>query len=143
MAKTFLPKERTSASILTSNTKTREVVLKPEIRQKVQDFFQRDDVSRMCPAQRDFVKKNGIKKQKRLLLFSVKELTPKFVSETGINLPYATLLRAKPFWVVPPKLRDRESCLCVKHENFEFKFNKLINLQQINHSVQKIVEDYR
>lgn len=75
----------------------------------------------MCPAKRDFVKKNGIKKQKRLLLCSVKALTSKFASETGINLSYATLLRAKPFWVVAPKLRDRETCLCVKHENFKLK----------------------
>lgn len=95
IAKTFLPKKRTITSILKSNTKIREVVLKQEVREKVKDFFERDNVSRMCPAKRDFVKKYGIKKQKRVLLFTVKELTSKFVKETGINLPYATLLRAK------------------------------------------------
>lgn len=144
MAKTFLPKERTSTSILKSDTKIREVVLTAEVREKVKDFFQRDDVSRMCPGKRDFVKRNGVKKQKRLLLYTVKELTSKFVQETGINLPYATLLRAKPFWVVAPTFRDRESCLCVKHENFEFKLNKLKNLQQfVNHtSVEKTIEHY-
>ena len=143
MAKKFLPKEKNNKSIMTSDAKVREIVLKPEVRQKVINFFERDDISRMCPAKRDFVKKNGIKKQKRILLFTVKALTSKFVQETGINLPYATLLRAKPFWVVAPKLRDRETCLCVKHENFELKLNKLKSLQQLNHgSTEKLIEDY-
>ncbi|CAH1970101.1 unnamed protein product [Acanthoscelides obtectus] len=143
MVKTFLPKERTSTSILKSDTKIREVVLKHDIRQKVEDFFQSDDISRMCPAKRDFVKKNGIKKQKRILLFPVKELMSKFVSETGINLSYTTLLRAKPFWVVSPKLRDRQTCLCVKHENYEFKLKKLKSLHQIAQgSVEKNIEKY-
>ncbi|CAH0552457.1 unnamed protein product [Brassicogethes aeneus] len=62
MAKIFLPKERTSTSILKSDTKIREVVLKPGVRQKVIDFFQRDDVSRMCPAKRDFINHGSIEK---------------------------------------------------------------------------------
>lgn len=143
MTKTFLPKEK-SASILKSDTKIREVVLTKEVCGKVKDFFERDDVSRMCPGKRDFVKRNGIKKQKRLLLFTVKEITSKFVQQTGINLSYATLLRAKPFWVVAPTFRDRESCLCVKHENFKLKLNKLKTLQQlVNHgSIEKTIEEY-
>jgi hypothetical protein len=79
MAKKFLPKERNNKSILKSDTKVREILFKPEVRRRVIDFFERDDVSRMCPGKRDFVKKNGIKKQKRILLFTIKALTSKFV----------------------------------------------------------------
>ncbi|KAL4705448.1 hypothetical protein ACJJTC_012835 [Scirpophaga incertulas] len=146
MAKRILPtrsKGKNDKSILKSDVKLREIVLKPEVRQKVTKFFERDDVSRMCPAKRDCLKKNGIKKQKRVLLNTVKDLTPKFAKETGINLSYPTLLRAKPFWVVAPKSKDRETCLCVKHENFSLKFNKLKNLQELPPgSIEKFIEHY-
>ncbi|KAL4713418.1 hypothetical protein ACJJTC_010403 [Scirpophaga incertulas] len=146
MAKRILPtrsKGKNDKSILKSDVKLREIVLKPEVRQKVTEFFERDDVSRMCPAKRDCLKKNGIKKQKRVLLNTVKDLTPKFAKETGINLSYPTLLRAKPFWVVAPKSKDRETCLCVKHENFSLKFNKLKNLQELPPgSIEKFIEHY-
>lgn len=143
MAKTFMPKEKNDKPILKTDVKDREVVLKPDLRQKVKDFFEKDDISRMCPGKRDYVKKNGVKKQKRVLLDSVKALQPKFFQETGINLPYTTLLRAKPFWIVAPKSRDRETCLCVKHENFELKLSKLNSLQQTSHrSAEEIVKEY-
>lgn len=113
--------------------------MKPEIRQSVTDFFERDDVNRMCPAKGDFVKRNGIRKQKLILLSTVKALR----LETGINLSYAMLLRPKPFWVVAPKSRDRKTCLCVKHENFELKVNKLNSLQELNErSTYELIKNY-
>lgn len=57
MAKTFMPKEKNNKTILKSDKKVRELVLKPDVRQTIKDFFQKDDVSRMCPGKRDFVKK--------------------------------------------------------------------------------------
>lgn len=80
----------------------------------------------MCPAKKDFVRKNGIKKQKRLLPVLVKELKWKFISETGINLPDSILrvLREKSFRVVSPKLKDRESGLCMNHKKDELKVKK-------------------
>lgn len=60
MAKRILPtrsKGKNDKSILKSDVKLREIVLKPEVRQKVTEFFERDDVSRMCPAKRDCLKK--------------------------------------------------------------------------------------
>lgn len=137
------PRERNYNSILKSDVKVREIVLRQKVRQKVIDFFEQDDVSRMCPSKRDSVKNNGIKKQRRVLLHTVKDLVPKFVKETGIVLSYATLLRAKPFWVVAPKSRDRETCLCVKHANFEEKFNKLKYAKELKHeSIEKFIEQY-
>lgn len=59
MAKRILPtrsKGKNDKSILKSDVKLREIVLKPEVRQKVTEFFERDDVSRMCPAKRDCLK---------------------------------------------------------------------------------------
>lgn len=146
MAKKILPtrpKKINYTSILKSDTKVRKIVLKQEVQQKVIDFFEQDDVSRMCPSKRDSVKQNGIKKQRRVLLHSVKNLVSRFVKETGIVLSYATLLRAKPFWVVAPKSRDRETCLCIKHANFEEKFNKLKYAKELKHaSIEEFIEQY-
>lgn len=144
MAKRILParqKKRHEKSILKSDVKIREVVLNQYVLQKVVDFFEQDDVSRMCPSQRDSVKHNGVKKQRRVLLYTVKDLVAKFTKDTGIRLSYSTLLRAKPFWVLAPKSRDRETCLCVKHANFEEKFNKLKYIKELTHaSVEKLIE---
>uniref|UniRef100_A0A6P7GBR5 Uncharacterized protein LOC114340191 n=1 Tax=Diabrotica virgifera virgifera TaxID=50390 RepID=A0A6P7GBR5_DIAVI len=138
MAKKILParlkKTNSKSSLLKSDVKVREIVLKQEVCQKVIDFFEQDDVSRMCPSKRDYVKHNCIKKQRRVLLHKVKDLVSKFVKETGIVLSYATLLRAKPFWVVAPKSRDRETCMCVKHANFEERFNKLKYAKELKHA---------
>ncbi|OWR46733.1 hypothetical protein KGM_215427 [Danaus plexippus plexippus] len=142
MAKKILPtrpKKINHTSILKSDTKVREIVLTQEVQQKVIDFFEQDDVSRMCPSKRDSVKHNGIKKQRRVLLHTVKNLVSKFVKETGIVLSYSTLLRAKPFWVVAPKARDRETCLCVKHANFEEK----LNAKELKHaSIEEFIKQY-
>lgn len=82
------PKKRNYKSILKSDPKVREIVLKQEVRQKVIDFFEQDDVSRMCPSKTDYVKLNGIRKRRRVLLGTVKELMSKCVKETGIVLSY-------------------------------------------------------
>lgn len=57
MAKTFMPKEKNNKTIFKSDQKVRQLVLKPGVRQTIKEFFQKDDVSRMCPGKRDFVKK--------------------------------------------------------------------------------------
>ena len=94
----------------------------------------------MCPGKRDCLKEG---KQKHLLLDTVKNLHPKFVAEMVIKLSYATLLREKPFWVMHPKLKDQETCLCVKHANFEFKLNKLNRLGELEfNSTSELIKAY-
>lgn len=43
-------KEKLQKTILFADAKIRKVVLKQDIRQKVVDFFELDNVSRMCPS---------------------------------------------------------------------------------------------
>lgn len=81
-----------------------------------------------------------MKEEKRVRSFTVKALIPKFIKKTGKNVPYATLFRSTPFWLIAPKLRDRETCLYIKHENFELKFNKLKNLHLNYESTEKLIE---
>ena len=42
--------------------------------------------------------------------------------------------KVKPFWVVKPKISDRETTLCKEHENFKLILRKLSRLHIINES---------
>lgn len=131
MAKQFLSKNKSNDNILTSNRRRPIFLITKKIREEIHKFFERDDVSRICPGKKDCLKGG---KQKRLLLETVKNLHPQFCTETGIRVSYSTLLRAKPYWVVHPTKRDRDTCLCVRHENFEYKLNKLNRLGELPHN---------
>ncbi|RXM28486.1 hypothetical protein EOD39_9725 [Acipenser ruthenus] len=69
-----------------------------------------------------------MKKQRRLLCDSWKNLHRKFVAEHGQNISYAFFCRERPFWVVTPKERDRETCQCKTHENVQFMADKMHKL---------------
>lgn len=86
----------------------------------VQKFFEEDSVSRMLPGKKDFVRKGRVKKQRRILLDSLKNLHKRFLKEKGFKISYTTFTRCRPFWVTFPKARDRETCACIRHENIEF-----------------------
>lgn len=140
MVKPFLSKIKTNRNILLSDRKSPTFLITPSIRGKIISFFEKDDVSRMCPGKKDCLKGG---KQKRLLLDTVKNLHPKFVAESGIQLSYATLLREKPYWVMQPRLKDRDTCLCVKHENFELKLTKLNRLGELKYnSTSELIKAY-
>ncbi|KAJ8977144.1 hypothetical protein NQ317_016810 [Molorchus minor] len=142
MTKKFLPRNRTNKDILKTDAKRRVCVVTPEIRSKIVNFFEKDEVSRMCPGKRDFIRRGATKNQKRILLNTVKDLHPKFMRDTGIKLSYMTLLREKPFWVVNLTAKDRDTCLCVRHENFAFIVNKLYRVNQVNFgNVSKLIKD--
>lgn len=77
--------------------------------EKVVSFFERDDVSRITPGKKETVTKGANKMQKRLLLDSMKNLHLKFLAEqTNLRLSYSLFCRLRPFWVVQPKLSDRD-----------------------------------
>nr|CAI5831925.1 unnamed protein product [Callosobruchus analis] len=38
---------------------------------------------------------------------------------------YSLFCRLRPFWVVPPKLTDRDTCACIVHENIDLKLSAL------------------
>lgn len=44
------------------------------------------------------------------------------------QVSYAFFCRVRPFWVVPPTDRDRETCQCKTHENLQFMADKLFRL---------------
>ncbi|KAG6443763.1 uncharacterized protein LOC115456138 [Manduca sexta] len=139
IAKQFLYKNKNKDNILISNRRRQTLAITQQIREDIHKFFERDDVSRICSGKKDCLKGH---KQKRLLLETVKTLQPQFCAETGIQVSYATLLREKPYWVVHPTKKDRDTCLCVRHENFEYKLNKLNRLGELHNSTSQLIKTY-
>lgn len=91
----------------------------------VQEFFERDDVSRMCPGKKDCISRNKVKKQKRVLNDTIQNLHKKFKSSVSYKISYATFCRLRPFWVTKPKVTDRETCKCMLHSNMEMLISKM------------------
>jgi hypothetical protein len=100
-----------------------------ETRHLIADFFTRDDNSRMTTGKKQTVTKNKVKEQKRLLLDTMSNLHEKFSSEyPKNNVSYVTFTRHRPFWVRQPTAKDRETCLCKRHENIQLAVDRLHQL---------------
>lgn len=98
-------------------------------------FFEDDSVSKMCPGKRDFVRKGTNKMQRRILLDTMKNLYSRFIDENKyLKIGFSTFAKSRPFWVTRPNARDRETCACVTHENFEFLVTALRGAKVIKES---------
>ncbi|KAK6169376.1 hypothetical protein SNE40_020442 [Patella caerulea] len=87
----------------------------------------------MKPGKKDTITKLKNKKQIRLLNDSLKGLHAKYCNEFPAYMcSYATFCRQRPFWVVPPKLTDRDTCLCKKHENVLLIIERLAALKVLS-----------
>lgn len=109
-----------------------------KLRIAVQNFLERDDNSKMCPGKKDCKTRNKIKKQKRYLSDSMFNLHKKFQKENTLKASFASFCRLRPFWVVTRNISERDTCLCVYHENMQLMFEKLKYLDII--SVQNLRE---
>lgn len=102
------------------------------IREDVRKFFERDDVSKMCPGRKDFVTFRKVRMQKRLLLASEQKLHLKFCETSPYKLGYSTFCKLKPFWVRPPTVSDRETCACKICSNIEFLVSAMYKMNIID-----------
>ena len=99
-------------------------------RQTVAKFLERDDNSRITTGRNDTVSRKGEKKQRRLLTETLQNLHAKFVKENPLNvLSYATFCLLRPYWIVAPNKRDRETCLCKIHENGNLVISRLVQMK--------------
>jgi len=74
----------------------------------------------MYAGRKDCITRGSVKKQKRLLVDTIGNLYDRFLSEHEEKVSYAAFCKLLPFCVVLPRLQDRETCLCVNHENMQF-----------------------
>lgn len=95
-------------------------------------FFQDDMVSKMCPGKRDLVRKGKMKKQRRILLDTMKNLHKKFIEESNSTISFSTFSRARPFWVTRPSCKDRDTCACILHSNVDLLIFGLYTIKAVN-----------
>jgi len=101
-----------------------------ETSQLIKDFYNRDDNSRLTSGKKDFVTKNKLREQKRLLTDTLINLHEKFCGENPHNaVSYSTFTRLRPFWVSAAQPKDRQTCLCKMHDYVQLKAEKLFQLK--------------
>ncbi|KAF9422926.1 hypothetical protein HW555_001469 [Spodoptera exigua] len=91
----------------------------------IQRFYEDDNNSRCAAGKKECITRNKIKKQKRYLLDSLKNLHQKFLKTNLMTVGYAEFCKLRPFWIVVPKLTDRDTCACIAHENINLKLDAL------------------
>ena len=123
-----------------STSKTAETA--ERIVRSVKHFLEEDRNSIMVPGKRDTIIRFKQKKQKRYITDSLKNLHLKYVKEANMNISYSLFCRMRPFWIVQPKLSDRDTCMCIIqdtcmciiHENAKLKVQKLKQLRGLEDS---------
>lgn len=102
---------------------------------EIETFLCREDNSRLKAGKKSTKTKAKIKKQIHLMNDTLKNLHLKFLAENSTRkISYSLFCRLKPFHVIHARESDRETCLCKRHENLQFKVNKLKQLKIIQSS---------
>ncbi|KAK2548197.1 hypothetical protein P5673_031662 [Acropora cervicornis] len=126
-----------------SGRKIRSDALAEEEIKVVENFFNRDDISRICPGKRDFLSVKTSEgrelRQKRLLLVNVNEAYELFKKEEpDLKIGRSKFASLRPRQVIPMSLHDQEVCMCKYHENINMILDGLKNILP---EVPKYTED--
>ena len=88
-------------------------VKKSTLTQSINVYFHRDDVSRATAGKRETVTYRKNKMQKRFVLDSMKHLFRSFKKEyPTLKCSYSYFVRHRPFYIKPPSIDGRNTCLC-------------------------------
>ena len=103
--------------------------LPESVKDKVINFYQSDDVSRMKPGSKDYVSVKTTKgrehRQTRLLLYNTDELQMMFIKkypDIKISVSAFRKLRPKECLVVNTRAGMHNVCVCMIHQNVKLKF---------------------
>ena len=119
--------------------------LSHKLRKEVEEYYCRDDVSRNTSGKKQTVTKDKKKMQKRLLNDTMDNLHEKYLSENSkTKISYSLFCKMRPFWVVPPPDKDRETCLYKMHENLQYlattlKELKLLKNNNLDNLVKRVI----
>ena len=102
--------------------------------EKVKNFFDREDVTRVCPDTRKFSKDpvTGEKVPLRYRLHYLTMLHSKFLTETTEECCYETFTRHVPHYVKKPTSEEWGTCLCMTCLNPELKLERLQRINKIS-----------
>lgn len=100
------------------------LVLIFKVRESIAAFYLRDDVSRCAAGRKECKTRNKQKMQIRYLLDTLLN-TYRIYREEGGKVSFSTFYRFKPYYVIAPTRAARDTCMCIKHSNFEYMFSAL------------------
>ncbi|KAK7131742.1 hypothetical protein R3I93_018339 [Phoxinus phoxinus] len=117
--------KRTTA--LTYTRKKQKNSISPATEEKIKQFLERDENSRASTGKKDTVTKKKTKRQKRFLNEPLEKLHKKFRKEyPDIRISNSEFCKRRPFWIVKPTVKDRDTCLCKTHANLQSMADKLL-----------------
>ena len=97
----------------------------------IEDFFLRDDVTRVCPETKEVKKTPNDPDEEmplRYRLSSFRSLHKKFVAVTSLDCSYSYFSRHCPYYVEKPSPNDWGTCLCRTCLNPEIKLEALAKI---------------
>ena len=129
-----------------SNDTVEHVPMSSALCKAIIDFFERDDVSKMCPNKRRKVgdpDNEAIKEQVRWRLGYLSTLHLKFLAETEYSCYYAIFTKYVPFHIKKPAASDWGTCLCRICLNPELKVERLFRLGKLTRScdLENVMKD--
>lgn len=90
----------------------------------IKRFYERDDVSKATAGKKECKTFKKNKQQIRYLHNTLTELYKKYRNEGG-TAKLTAFKKYRPFYVRRPKITNRNTCACMKHENVWLKYSRL------------------
>ncbi|KAE8740460.1 hypothetical protein FOCC_FOCC014027 [Frankliniella occidentalis] len=120
-------KLREDYGILSEPAPVHRKKISQETRLAVQEYYERDDVSRMMPGKKDCVSvARNVHKQKRLLLLNLNELYQQFLKDTELKIGLSFFCSLKPKWCVYAGAAGTHNvCVCLIHQNLKLLLHSL------------------
>lgn len=95
-----------------------------KVEEEMEVFYNRDEISRSTSGKRECKTKHKKKMQIRYLTDTLINLYQIYKTGGG-KFSLSTFCKYKPFYVLSPRSASRDTCLCVKHSNFEYLITAL------------------
>jgi hypothetical protein len=103
---------------------------------EIEQFFNRDDISKPCPDKKKHVDNHQI----RYRLNHLTVLHQRFELETSIDIDYDTFCHQVPIYIKKPNHDSWGTCLCIICLNPQMKFEKIQYLKPKNPNVKTALE---
>lgn len=103
-----------------------------EVKKQIINFLENDESSRLTAGTKETITRKKVKKQIRLLNDSLLNLYAKFKSTINHKISYSLFCRYRPFWIISPNAKQRDTCLCIHHTNMELIITALKTANVIN-----------
>ncbi|GBP76231.1 40S ribosomal protein S3 [Eumeta japonica] len=105
---------------------------KKRVEEIIHQFYEDDNNSRCAAGKKECITHKKNKKQKRYLLDSLKNLHQKFLNTSLVKIGYDSFCKLRPFWVVVPKLTDRERC-----PNIQISVIEDVDIEKVNRMIKE------